>query len=121
MGQPDVYLDVIITDAKGGNIGDGHGGVEWADTFSVYSKLADVLELVPQTGLEKRISVPPRPLFENGPINFKLGAQSWDTSSDVCSVGKYDNGNANDFFGSLIFGDSFVPVSHSIDISAELY
>jgi hypothetical protein len=113
MGQPNVYLNVTITNAKGGNIGDGHSGVEWTATFSLYSKLADVLEVVPQMGLEKRITglFPPRLLFEKGPINFKLGAQSWDTSSNACSVGEYNNGNGNDVYRSLM-ANSYLAVEY---------
>lgn len=61
---------------------------------------------------EKRIGAPPipiPPLEEKGPVSFAIGAQSWDSTSPQCSTGAYDNGSANNFFGALIFGDTFIP------------
>jgi hypothetical protein len=48
-------------------------------------------------------------LFESGPVDFAYASQTWDTTSSQCSVGDWNNGNANDFFGSLIFGEDFLP------------
>jgi len=131
-----VYLDVNITDANGAVIGFGHDGIQWAKSLNVDSKLANVMVLTPQTGyknkikratdplfgadaensrrsypLRKWVIAPPstRPLYEKGPLNFAVGGQSWDTTSSQCSVGNYENGNANDFFSSFFFGDKFVP------------
>jgi len=111
--------------------------LQWASALSVDSKLAYVMEVTPQSGVKdkrvkrtagklpapeaeddgahhvlwKRPVAPqqPRPLHEKGPVDFAIGGQSWDTTSDACSVGGWDNGDANDFFGSLVFGDSFTP------------
>jgi hypothetical protein len=133
---------VNITDAEGTLIGYGNGGVNWAATLSIPSKLADVMKVTPQTGVSsqrmKRVAYPlptartkndspghliwkkfvppshPRPLYENGSIDFAIGAQSWDTTSSACSVGGWDNGNADNFFGTLIFGNTFPPVSRTI-------
>jgi len=122
--DPDVVIYVKITDASGAVVGSGSDKLKWAQTLSVRSKLGDELKVTPQTGvkskrgsvkgsLEKRLGVPQviRPLFEKGPVGFAVGAQSWDTTSSQCSVGAWDNGNANDFFGALIFGDDPFPVS----------
>lgn len=118
--DPQVVIDAIMTDAAGNQIGTGSSKLDWAQTLNVDSKLPYVLEITPQTGLKrrstrtslrKRVGAPPqnRPLFEKGPVDFAYGTQTWDTSSAQCTVGAFDNGNANDFFGSLIFGDNFIP------------
>lgn len=117
--DPEVVLDANITDASGNSIGHGQGTLDWGKSLNVDSQLPNVLVLTPQTGissrvkrsLDKRIGVPAppgRPLFEKGPLQFAYGGQSWDTSSSQCSVGGYDNGDANNFFGSLIFGDDYI-------------
>jgi hypothetical protein len=127
---------VNITDMNGAPIGYGNGGVAWGAALSIRSKLADTTNVTPQTGvsnkLMKRISpfprtekdnlghhfwkklAPPshpRPLYEKGTIDFAVGVESWNTTSSACSDGGWDNGQANDFFGTLIFGNSFLPVS----------
>lgn len=117
--DPQVVLDANITDASGHSIGHGQGQLNWGKTLNVDSELPNVLVLTPQTGMKSRVRrsldrraggpIPNRPLFEKGPLQFAYGDQSWDTSSSQCSVGGYDNGDANDFFGSLIFGDDFIP------------
>ena len=78
-------------------------------------------EEVEQGVLKKRVSAPPPPriLFQKGPVEFVVTAvkgranskiDRWSTGTEErCSVGNWDNGNANDFFGSLIFGDVFIP------------
>jgi hypothetical protein len=48
-------------------------------------------------------------LYEKGPVDFAYASQIWDTSSSQCSVGGWDNGNAKDFFGSLILGEDSFP------------
>lgn len=127
IGQLSVYMEANITDASGAAIGTQHGGLDWGKTLNVDSKLPLVLLVTPETGLKKhkrgasddgrdilgkRIGAPAptRPIFEHGPVKFAYGAQSWDTGSSACSVGDFDNGNAGNFFGSLIFGDTFIPV-----------
>ncbi len=55
-----------------------------------------------------------RPLYEKGPVDFAVGPQYWNITSSACSVGGWDNGNANDFSGALIFGGAFVPVIPSL-------
>ena len=64
-----------------------------------------------RASLGKRVSpaVPPRPLYEKSPVDSAIGPQSWDPTSSQCSVGAWDNGDANDFFGALIFGDDPLP------------
>ncbi|KAI9841870.1 MAG: hypothetical protein M1837_000340 [Sclerophora amabilis] len=136
IGTESVYFQIAIADADGAVIGEGDGGLGWGETLEVESKLADIMKVTPQSGLDdkrikrealpapeavsadgrpskphwKRIGVPapPRPLFRNGPVEFAIKEQAWDTSSEECSVGDWDNGDANDFFGTLIFGDEFV-------------
>lgn len=122
IGQKAVYIDVTITDAQGTEIGSAHSGLNWVQTLDVDSKLANVLEVTPHSNFKKkRGSIDLRrfgkrlgppitpPLQEKGPVSFAIGAQSWDSTSPQCSTGAYDNGNANNLFGSLIFGDTFVP------------
>ena len=116
--DPPIILDANITDASGKSIGHGQGRLQWGKSLDVDSQLPLVLVLTPQTGrssrvkryLDKRMIAPPpsRPNFENGPLQFAYGDQSWDTSSSQCSVGSYDNGNADDFFGSLLLGKGFI-------------
>ena len=118
--SPEVVIDVKITDAGGTTIGSGSSKLNWAQTLDVDSTLRDVMLITPQTGVSKRSNgrslgkrmvgaMPPRVLFESGPVQFAIGAQSWDTASSQCSVGGWDNGNAKNFFGALIFGDSYLP------------
>jgi len=138
VGESDVYIDVNITDAKGAVIGSGHGGIAWGATLSINSKLVDAMKVTPEKGISnkqiKRAAhplpatgvqggtpshllwkravgpPPPRPLYQKGPVKFAVRAQSWDTASSACSVGGWDNGNAKDFLGTLIFGDIFLSV-----------
>ena len=120
--DPEVVIDVNITDPSGAVIGYNASKLNWGQGFGTDSELSDVLIVTPQTGISskrrlrrgtliERIGVPPstRPLFEHGPVDFALGSQTWDTSSSQCKVGGWDNGDANDFFGALIFGDDFIP------------
>lgn len=120
--DPAVAINVNITDANGNQIGHNASALGWGETLGTDSELPWVLLVTPQTGMkdkrsaldkyiDKRLGGPTgiRPLFEHGPVNFAYSGQSWDTSSSQCSVGGWDNGNANDFFGALIFGDDFVP------------
>ncbi|KAI9718522.1 MAG: hypothetical protein M1812_003973 [Candelaria pacifica] len=123
IGQKSVYLEANITDAKGGLVGFKSGGLDWNVALDVNSKLANVMIVTAQSGisrslrkredrhLSKRVgSAPPtRPLFEKGTVQFAVGAQKWDTTSKQCTAGVWNNGNANDFFGSLVFGDKFLP------------
>lgn len=133
IGQKDVYIEVNITDAAGSPIGSAHNGLGWGQTFDVDSALANVLEVTPHgnfasnknkrrdftdsvaspppSRLVKRIGGPPPPRLvqEKGRVAFALGAQSWDSTAEQCSTGKYDNGDANNFFGSIVFGDEFIP------------
>ena len=121
--DPEVVIDVNITDASGTVIGFNHSELDWGQGFGTDSELSDVLIVTPRTGLnekrrlrrgslDRRAVVPPpstRPLYEHGPVDFALGSLTWDTSSPKCTVGGWDNGDANDFFGTLIFGDDFIP------------
>lgn len=115
--DPPVVIDVNITDLDGHVIGTNWSKLDWGQGFGTDSKLSDVLIVTPQIGLKtmrrsEKLAVPPpstRPLFEHGPVDFALGSQSWDSTSSQCKVGGWDNGNANDFFGALIFGDDFIP------------
>ena len=120
--DPEVVIDVNITDATGTVIGYNSSKLNWGQGLGTDSELSDVLVVTPQTGikskrrlrretLNERIAIPhpTRPLFEHGPVDFALGSQKWDTSSPQCTVGGWDNGDANDFFGALIFGDDFIP------------
>jgi hypothetical protein len=50
-----------------------------------------------------------RPLFENGPIQFAIGAQTWDSTSSQCSVGNWDNENFFDFINAFVGADRFMP------------
>lgn len=122
LGDPEVVIDVNISDAKGSVIGYAASKLNWAQAFGVDSKLPYVMEVTPQTGLPnsrrltraslgKRLApgLQPQPLFEKGPVDFAIGSQSWDSTSSQCSVGAWDNGDANDFFGALIFGDDPLP------------
>lgn len=127
-----VYLSVNITDAKGVPIGANHIATTWAVGLGVDSLLPYVLVVTPIYGLKRKrdesdlelrspqasaaavkmvAPPPPRPLPEKGPVQFAIGAQSWDTNSPNCAntVGAYNNGNAADFFGALFFGDVFIP------------
>ncbi len=57
---------------------------------------------------------PPIPLEVNyilrdGPVEFSLGSQTWDSSSDRCEFGDWDGGDAEDFFGEVFFGDTTIP------------
>lgn len=121
--DPAVVINVNITDASGHQIGHNASALDWGETLGTDSELPWVLLVTPQTGLDdkrsnlykrlnKRLGGPVtgiRPSFEQGPVDFAYGGQSWDTSSSQCTVGGWDNGDANDFFGTLIFGDDFVP------------
>lgn len=120
--DPEVAISVNITDANGTPIGNNKGPVEWGQTLDTDSLLPWVLLVTPQSGISKRRSPVTflrkrvggpihsnRPLFESGPVDFAYASQTWDTSSSQCSVGGWDNGNANDFFASLIAGENFFP------------
>ena len=123
--QPEVVLDLNITDTSGTKlISHNASSLNWGQPLKVGGSLPDVLSATPQTGVSnsrrsasrtvnKRLGGPqePRPLYENGPIDFVYGTQTWDTSAAQCTVGGWDNGDAADFFGALIFGDTFIPVS----------
>ena len=123
--QPEVVIDLNITYASDTTlIGHNASSLNWGQPLTVGGSLPNVLSATPRTGVSnsrrsasrtvnKRIGVPPesRPLFENGPIDFAYGTQTWDTSAAQCTVGGWDNGDAADFFGALIFGDNFIPVS----------
>ncbi|KIW21726.1 uncharacterized protein PV07_12842 [Cladophialophora immunda] len=59
------------------------------------------------------------PYAEKQVLIFELGARSWNSSSDNCQVGKWDNGNFGDLLGGLL-GDAFFPERQmSCDIEAE--
>lgn len=127
--KTDVYLHVDITDAKGVSIGSASSsGLKWGETFKVESKVADILYVTPHGNYKynKRDSIrfaaallnrfkkrivqnPYRPAQEKGPVNFVLGAQSWDSTSEQCSTGKYDNGNFKDELKSIFLGDHKLP------------
>lgn len=120
--DPEVAINVNITDANGNQIGQNASALNWGETLGTDSELPWVLLVTPQTGMSdkrsgddsylvKRLGVPEiiRPLFEHGPVDFAYSGQSWDTSSSQCSIGGWDNGDANDFFGTLIFGEDFIP------------
>lgn len=121
--DPQVAMNVNITDANGSPIGNNVSALEWGVTLGTDSELPWVLLVTPQNGtsdekrsnskdLRKRIGGPVphnRPVFEHGPVDFAYGAQTWDTSSSQCSVGAWDNGDAKDYLGALIFGDDFIP------------
>ena len=122
--DPEVVLDVNITDSTGKVLGYNSSSLNWGQPLTCDGLLPDVLSATPQTGLStsrrsasrtvnKRLGAPiqNRPLFEKGPVDFVYGTQTWDTSSAQCTVGGWDNGDANDFFGALIFGDDPLPVS----------
>ena len=121
LGDPDVYLDVTITDASGAQIGTSHDSVDWASPLVVDSALPNPFDVTPtEDKAEKRNSVAKRlgvaipagrPLHENGPVSFGYANQAWDTTSGQCSVGGWDNGNAGDFFASFFVGDTSIPVS----------
>ncbi|CEJ62700.1 hypothetical protein PMG11_11193 [Penicillium brasilianum] len=121
--DPEVVLGINITDAHGTTIGNNKGSVKWGQTLNTDSLLPWVLIVTPQSGisskrgtsgafLRKRAGGPihsNRLLFESGPVYFAYASQTWDTTSSQCSVGDWNNGNANDFFESLIFGEDFLP------------
>lgn len=129
MGQSDVYIEVNITDANGAFMDSSHGALSFGQTLTVDSKLPNPMAVTPhgnypsdkrdlvraegeqRSRFDKRLGapLPVRPVQENGAVNFVLGKQSWDSTKPQCSTGGWDNGSANDFFGSLIFGDNFLP------------
>ena len=122
--DPEVVLDINITDSTGKVLGYNSSSLDWGQPLTCGGLLPDVLSATPQTGLgnskrsasrtvNKRLGAPIefRPLFEKGPVDFVYGTQTWDTSAAQCTVGGWDNGDANDFFGALIFGDDPLPVS----------
>ncbi len=122
--DPEVVLDINITDSTGKVLGYNASSLDWGQPLTCGGLLPDVLSATPKTGVSnsrrsasrtvnKRFGGPiePRPLFEKGPVDFVYGTQTWDTSSAQCTVGGWDNGDANDFFGALIWGDDPLPVS----------
>ena len=122
--DPEVVLDINITDSTGKVLGYNSSSLDWGQPLTCGGLLPDVLSATPQTGVSnsrrsasrtfnKRLGAPiqVRPLYEKGPVDFVYGTQTWDTSSAQCTVGGWDNGDANDFFGALIFGDDPLPVS----------
>lgn len=120
-GDPQVLIGANITDASGRLIGHYGSELDWSEPLDVTSELPYVLSVTPKSGikskrsasgsLSRRIAPPPpgRTLHENGPVLFAYGDQSWDTTSADCSVGAWDNGGAEEFFGTLIFGDKNFP------------
>ncbi|THC92373.1 hypothetical protein EYZ11_008163 [Aspergillus tanneri] len=122
ISDPQVIINVIITDADGNSIGNNSGSLDWGQTLETNSELPWTLQVTPQkkyssrrrlfgTFLRKRVGgpIPMRPIYKHGPVDFAYASQKWDTSSSQCSVGDWDDGNANDIFGTLIFGDKFLP------------
>ncbi|MCJ1471609.1 hypothetical protein MMC13_000249 [Lambiella insularis] len=91
--DPQVVIDVKITDANGAVIGYGASKLDWAQKFGVDSKLPNSIS------------------WKEVGRWFTASAivRAWDSTSSQCSVGGWDNGNANDFFGALIFGDNTLP------------
>ena len=85
------------------------GRVELARRSEIPAETANPL---PKPTVQQKLAapIPPRPVYEKGTVGFVLGTQTWDSSQKACTTGAWDNGNANDFFGSLIFGDEFIPV-----------
>ncbi|KAL8786994.1 MAG: hypothetical protein Q9195_007972 [Heterodermia aff. obscurata] len=121
LGDPDVHLDVTITDANGAQIGANHDSVDWGSPLVLGSLLPNPLEVTPVEDkpgkLAKRVggAIPAaRPLHEDGPVSFGYADQAWDTTSGQCSVGGWDNGNAGDFFASFFTGDTTIPVRSEI-------
>ena len=97
LGDPDVYLDIQVTDASGVQIESGQNSVDWATALEVVGPLPFPLEVTPlsekaekRNNVVKRVGGPisiGKPLHRNGPVQSitasKLGirAQSsaaWD-------------------------------------------
>lgn len=112
----DVYIQAVITDADGNQIGSGNSGLKWGETLFITSKLANILSVTPHGNFKNKRTngggggIPPRILQEKGPVNFVLGGQSWDSTTNQCSTGKYDNGNLADYLKGLFgFGNLKLP------------
>lgn len=124
LGDPDVYLDVTVMDASGAQIGASHDSVDWASPLVVDSALPNPFEVTPiedkpkkRDSVVKRVggAIPAgRPLQEDGPVSFGYANQAWDTTSEQCSVGGWDNGKAGDFFASFFVGDTSIPVRSEV-------
>ena len=117
IGDPDVYLDVTITDASGAQIGASHDTEDWGSSLVLGSLLPGPLSVTPLEDKPDRAvkrvggAIPAgRPLHEDGPVSFGYADQAWDTSSGQCSGGGWDNGNAGEFFASFFMGDTSIPV-----------
>lgn len=117
IGDPDVYLDVTITDASGAQIGASHDTEDWGSSLVLGSTLPGPLSVTPLEDKPdravKRVGgaiLAGRPLHEDGPVSFGHADQAWDTSSGQCSVGGWDNGGAGEFFASFFTGDTSIPV-----------
>ncbi|KAL8874981.1 MAG: hypothetical protein Q9198_006596, partial [Flavoplaca austrocitrina] len=103
--------------------GTASADLDWDEPLNVDTKI-DQLSVTPQPGglHDKRGAlrgravpqVKPHVILKNGPISFSVGSLEWDSTSSQCSVGDWDNGDANDFFEDLAFGDTVTPV-HQAD------
>lgn len=38
------------------------------------------------------------PFLRDGPVEYSLGSQQWDPTSEQCSFGEWDEGSADEFF-----------------------
>ncbi|KAL8886501.1 MAG: hypothetical protein Q9215_005800 [Flavoplaca cf. flavocitrina] len=121
---PAVVLSVEVTDKPTPQIfGTASADLDWDEPLNVDTKI-DQLSVTPQPGglHDKRGAlrgravpqVKPHVILKNGPISFSVGSLEWDSTSSQCSVGDWDNGDANDFFEDLAFGDTVTPV-HQAD------
>ena len=100
--EADVYLEALILDNSGVEIGSSRREGDWGEALVVDSMLADPLHVTPQREkAEKRGVVAKRvigaipnikPLNRDGPVEFTIKEQAWDTTSSQCTVGDWDNG-----------------------------
>ena len=105
--EAQVYFDVQIFDNNGAELGSNQGEVNWGEAFVIGSMLTDPLNVTPQShAVEKRSkdvekvggAIPiGRPLLEDGPVEFAIFDQAWDTSSSQCQVGGWDHGSGADW------------------------
>lgn len=101
-GEADDYLDAQIFDNGGGKIGSDDAKVDWGQALVIDSMLADPLNVTPQKSkVEKRDLLVERivaqlptqvRLFRDGPVEFSIKEQAWDTTSSQCKVGDWNNG-----------------------------
>ena len=95
--------------------------VDWATALEVVGPLPFPLEVTPlsekaekRNNVLKRVGGPisiGKPLHGNGPVQFDYGEQTWDTSSEQCSVGSWDNGGFDDLLAGLLEDYASMPVS----------